>query len=162
MGKSQLTYIAESEADTERMAGHWARTWRAIDLRPLVIGLRGDLGSGKTTWARAMLRGLGYEGRVPSPTYTLLEEYRLDGLRVVHLDLYRLADAAELEHLGIRDCLAAGDAWLLAEWPERSPALLDACDLLLDLTIDAPDSRKIVCQAQTKAGIRALEAIADL
>lgn len=138
-------------------AGAFARELRAPSAQPLVIGLRGDLGSGKTTWARAMLRGLGYRGRVPSPTYTLLEHYALEGLDVVHLDLYRLSGDAELENLGLRDWLASASTWLLVEWPERAPQLAAQCDLMLEFSERRPAGRSVRFTAQTPAGIVALE-----
>ena len=106
MGESNLTAELDSEPTLNGLAGEFARTLAAARAWPLVIGLRGDLGSGKTTWVRAMLRGLGYAGRVPSPTYTLLEQYTCGELSVVHLDLYRLRSGEELENLGLRDWLA--------------------------------------------------------
>ena len=92
---------------------------------PLLIGLRGDLGAGKTTFVRALLRGLGYQARVPSPTYTLLEQYTVGGLAVVHLDLYRLAARASSRISGLRDWLEAAATWVAIEWPERAPELAD-------------------------------------
>lgn len=83
-----------------------------------VIELRGDLGAGKTTLVRGMLRGLGFRGRVKSPSYGLVESYRVGALEVHHLDLYRLADPDELEFLGV-DELSGPDSVLLVEWPER-------------------------------------------
>lgn len=161
MGESDLILRAESEDALTRLAAAVARAWRSGGHGPLLIGLRGELGSGKTTWVRSMLRGLGYGGRVPSPTYTLLEQYPVNGLRIVHLDLYRLADAGELEFLGIRDYLADDDVWVLAEWPERAQSLLDLCDLLLDLTIEDGTRRLIRLSAATEAGQAALEAIPE-
>jgi tRNA threonylcarbamoyladenosine biosynthesis protein TsaE len=104
-----------------------------------------------------MLRGLGYGGRVPSPTYTLLEQYDLGDLTVVHLDLYRLSGDAELENLGVRDWLADPDAWVVFEWPERAPALARRCDLLLEFADIGNDGRRVTLRGATQAGIEALE-----
>ena len=131
MGQSSLTRVAETEAALAELAGVVARAWRTKGLHPLVVGLSGALGSGKTTWVRAMLRGLGHTGRVPSPTYTLLEQYSCAGLTLVHLDLYRLGGDAELENLGLRDWLGDPSTWVLVEWPERAPQLARRCDLLI-------------------------------
>jgi tRNA threonylcarbamoyladenosine biosynthesis protein TsaE len=120
------------------------------------MGLRGDLGAGKTTFVRALLRGLGYAARVPSPTYTLLEHYAVGELVVVHLDLYRLASETELENLGLRDWLEAAATWVLIEWPDRAPGLARRCDLLLTLEEGEPGTRRLTLLAGTRAGIAAL------
>jgi tRNA threonylcarbamoyladenosine biosynthesis protein TsaE len=84
-----------------------------------VITLSGELGAGKTTLVRGLLRGLGFEGRVKSPSYGLVESYELDGLVVHHLDLYRLADPGELDFIGLAE-LVEDRSVLLVEWPERA------------------------------------------
>jgi len=88
-----------------------------------VITLSGDLGSGKTTLVRGMLRGLGFEGRVKSPSYGLIESYQVGGLELHHLDLYRLGEPDELDFIGIED-LIGPDSVLLIEWPERGKGRL--------------------------------------
>lgn len=95
------------------------------------VYLHGDLGAGKTTLVRGLLRGLGHKGAVRSPTYTLMEPYDLAGMRLLHLDLYRLGDPEELEYLGLRE--EVGEAVLLVEWPERGQAWLPRPDLSVSL-----------------------------
>ncbi|HEY8522064.1 MAG TPA: tRNA (adenosine(37)-N6)-threonylcarbamoyltransferase complex ATPase subunit type 1 TsaE [Gammaproteobacteria bacterium] len=157
MGQSHLTWHAHSEQELVDLAGKTAQRWRAAGCVPLAVGLQGELGAGKTAWVRAMLRGLGYGGRVPSPTYTLLEQYPLDGLTVVHLDLYRLASPEELEHLGLRDWLADPAVWLLVEWPERAPGLLAHCDVVLELRFAGPQGRTLSLRAASARGERAVQ-----
>lgn len=100
-----------------------------------VVHLHGDLGAGKSTLARAWLRALGVTGPVRSPTYTLVERYPLQtGGEALHLDLYRIGDAGELEFLGLDD--ADARLWLV-EWPERGHGALPLPDLEVRLAIDA-------------------------
>jgi tRNA threonylcarbamoyladenosine biosynthesis protein TsaE len=97
-----------------------------------VVYLRGELGAGKTTLVRGLVRALGHAGPVRSPTYTLLEPYTVAGRQIVHLDLYRLADPEELEFLGLRDFLD-GRSIFLVEWPERGSGFLPPADLIIEL-----------------------------
>lgn len=97
-----------------------------------VIHLSGDLGAGKTTFARALLVALGVGDRIKSPTYSLIESYRAEALEIHHLDLYRIADAGELEWLGLADLWGAATL-LLIEWPERGANALPRADLSLEL-----------------------------
>ena len=159
MGESNLTAELDSEPKFAELAARFARALAVARAWPLVIGLRGDLGSGKTTWVRAMLRGLGYSGRVPSPTYTLLEQYTCGDLSVVHLDLYRLRSGEELENLGLRDWLEEPQRWIAVEWPERAPELAARCDLTLAFAIPASGGRRLTATAQTHLGIEALRAV---
>jgi tRNA threonylcarbamoyladenosine biosynthesis protein TsaE len=96
------------------------------------VHLTGDLGAGKTTFARALLRALGIGERVKSPTYSLIESYRVSDLDIHHLDLYRIADAGELEWLGLGDLWGA-NALVLIEWPERGSGHLPPPDLAIEL-----------------------------
>jgi tRNA threonylcarbamoyladenosine biosynthesis protein TsaE len=96
---------------------------------PLVIYLQGDLGVGKTAFARALIQSLGYKGRVKSPTYGLMELYQLASLQVVHMDLYRINDPGELEFLGLMDLLDEKTI-LLIEWPDKGGSWLPDADLI--------------------------------
>ena len=102
-----------------------------------VLYLSGELGAGKTTLVRGFLRALGVEEPVPSPTYTLLELYPAGALTAVHLDLYRVRDAGELESLGLREWARSGHLWLI-EWPERGGTGLPGADLALAFSVSDP------------------------
>jgi len=92
-------------------------------IKPCVMTLSGDLGAGKSVLARAIVRALGHQGAVKSPTYTLVETYETDNWRIAHLDLYRLNDPEELHYLAFDDIVANSDL-LLVEWPDRGGGLL--------------------------------------
>lgn len=111
-----------------------ASSMRWSSTAPLIVYLHGELGSGKTTLARGLLRELGVVGPVRSPTYTLLEQYESHGHRLLHLDLYRLAGVNDLAPLGLRDELIPG-ALMLIEWPERALGFLAPPDLAITLTV---------------------------
>jgi tRNA threonylcarbamoyladenosine biosynthesis protein TsaE len=101
----------------------------------LLIFLHGDLGVGKTTFVRALLGAMGYEGHVKSPTYTLIESYHVSDIVVHHLDLYRLRDPEELLYIGIEDYLSA--SLTLIEWPDHGKGVLPAADIDFRYSYDA-------------------------
>ncbi len=127
---------------------------------PLIIYLEGELGAGKTTLARGVLRGLGHHGRVKSPTYTLIEPYELPAINCYHFDLYRLADPGELMFLGIEDLLQP-DALLLVEWPERGRGVLPEPDLSINIT-HQDRRRKLVFQASSEKGLQIINNLQSL
>ena len=121
----------------------------------MVIYLRGDLGAGKTTLVRALLNSLGYQGRVKSPTYTLLEQYQVYGLNLRHFDLYRFQDASEWETAGFDDEFD-GKNICLVEWPEQAAGLLPSADVEIIFDI-LPDGRNIRLHANTEIGRECLK-----
>ena len=120
--------VTGSESELEAVGSALAKSLSFGD----IIFLEGELGAGKTTVSRGILRGFGYRGIAASPTYTLLELYELTVHRVVHLDLYRITAAIDLEGIGFRDYLD-GQTICLIEWPENGAALLPAPNLRIIL-----------------------------
>jgi tRNA threonylcarbamoyladenosine biosynthesis protein TsaE len=129
-------------------------------LRHAFIELQGDLGAGKTTLVRHLLRALGVQGRIKSPTYAVVEPYELPDrkLNIWHFDFYRFSDPREWEDAGFRDIFAS-PGLKLAEWPEKAGALLPRADLLIRLEAQADDSRDITLTAQTATGEALLKAL---
>jgi len=113
-----MTAQTDFVADEAAMLDYGAALAKSLRDDELVF-LEGDLGMGKTTLARGILRGLGFTGHVKSPTYTLVEPYEFGSIRVYHFDFYRIRDAEELEYIGLDDLLAE-HAIKLIEWPERA------------------------------------------
>jgi tRNA threonylcarbamoyladenosine biosynthesis protein TsaE len=122
-----------------------------------VLFLQGELGTGKTTLARALLQALGYTGHVRSPSYTLVEPYEIGGRPVFHLDLYRLTAPEQLEDLGLRDLEPERDL-ILVEWPERGTGRLPAADLVIRLT-HAGAGREVTLSPLTKRGTTILSGL---
>jgi tRNA threonylcarbamoyladenosine biosynthesis protein TsaE len=142
--------LSRSPEKTEAIGAALSAALPALASGPAVIYLAGDLGAGKTTLARGFIRQRGVTGVVQSPTFTLLECYELSDLVVVHVDLYRLREAEELEMLGLRDLARPKHVWLI-EWPERGAGHLPAADLGIDLQV-AADGHPVCLTAQTPLG----------
>ena len=120
-----------------------------------VVFLQGELGAGKTTCVRSLLRALGVTGLVRSPTYTLVETYDLAALTCVHVDLYRLQSLTEVDELGLRDLMSPGSL-LMVEWPERGGDALPPADLNVTLRY-AGEARQAALSAKTSLGIEWLQ-----
>ena len=148
------------EAALQRLAAVTANTMPAstgLQSRPWVFYLEGDLGTGKTTFARALLNAMGEPGPVRSPTYGLLAQYLTPGGRVLHLDLYRIEDQSEVAQLGLDDYVEGYRLWLI-EWPARAPDRLPACDVCLQLSVK-DEGRLATLSPKTDSGRSWVDAI---
>ncbi len=147
-----------TEGDTAAFA---ARLAALPGLRNAFVALHGDLGAGKTTFVRHLLRALGVEGRIKSPTYAVVEPHAApDGLAVSHFDFYRFNDPREWEDAGFRDLFAA-PGLKLAEWPDKAAGLLPAADLALQLQLAPGDARAATLSAGTPLGAQLLQALKE-
>jgi tRNA threonylcarbamoyladenosine biosynthesis protein TsaE len=139
---------SESAAATESLG----ESLGAVAAPGLTLFLSGELGAGKTTLVRGFLRGLGWRGKVGSPTYTLIEPYEAGAMPVYHFDLYRLQSPDELEAIGFRDYFD-GRGVCVIEWPERARGLLGEPDVLIELQIRG-NTRRIALSPRSEAGSR--------
>ncbi len=146
-----LSRFLATEADTLALGAELAQA-----LAPgMVIYLVGDLGAGKTTLARGVLRGLGYMDKVKSPTYTLVEVYKLSRLYLYHFDFYRFIDPRELDEAGFKEHFNA-DSVCLVEWPEKAAEHVPAADVKIAMRVDG-NGRHIEIFADTEAGKHCIE-----
>lgn len=120
--------------DTESLG---AKLWEILPSKSLVF-LNGELGAGKTTLVRGVLRATGYSGAVKSPTFTIVEEYLIGDRKILHFDLYRITDPEELEWIGIHDYMAQ-DSLCFIEWSELGRGFLPEPDLILNLSINGQE-----------------------
>ncbi|HTU64836.1 MAG TPA: tRNA (adenosine(37)-N6)-threonylcarbamoyltransferase complex ATPase subunit type 1 TsaE [Steroidobacteraceae bacterium] len=141
MTLDQRVWLTTSGEQTEQLGAELLGKAPARGAPCRIVTLSGDLGAGKSTFARGALRALGVKGAIKSPSYTLLETYALDAVTVIHLDLYRLKDPSELEFLGLADYHRPGHLWMV-EWPEHGGGRVPAADLHFEFTI-RPDGHRI-------------------
>ncbi|MFH0351096.1 MAG: tRNA (adenosine(37)-N6)-threonylcarbamoyltransferase complex ATPase subunit type 1 TsaE [Chromatiales bacterium] len=146
----------DTEAEMDALAARFAR---AIGRGAGTVFLSGDLGAGKTTFVRGLLKALGYRGLVKSPTYTLVETYSIGGRSIYHFDLYRLAGSEELEAIGVRD-FVDGQTLCLIEWPERGALGLLQPDLHMRIAL-AGEQRDIACEAYSECGNAVLNQVSE-
>ena len=146
----QISRFLPAESDTLAMGAALA-----AGLEPgLVIYLSGELGTGKTTFARGLLRGLGYDGRVKSPSFTLVEPYELSRLYLYHFDFYRFTDPRELGEAGFREHFNPTSVCLV-EWPEKAAGVVPAADIRIRLQVSG-SGRQLELDADTEAGRRCI------
>jgi tRNA threonylcarbamoyladenosine biosynthesis protein TsaE len=115
------------------------------------VELHGDLGAGKTTFVRHLLRALGVHERIKSPTYTVMEPHEAPGLAIYHFDFYRFNDPREWEEAGFRDVFG-GPGLKIAEWPEKAAGLLPVADLAIRIEAAPDETRQVTLKAQTARG----------
>ena len=146
-----------TEADTEASAQHLAKALQ--DLHPAgqaLIELRGELGAGKTTFARHLMRALGVKGRIKSPTYAVVETYQIDhpAMNIAHFDFYRFNDSEEWEEAGFRE-IFAGPGLKLVEWADKARDRMPVPDLVMDIHSQADSDNvalrqvKLICHGPT-------------
>lgn len=146
-------HVWRTEDDTDALALALARS---PALRDAFIALQGDLGAGKTTFVRHLLRALGITGRIKSPTYAVVEPHEApDGLAIFHFDFYRFSDPREWEDAGFRD-IFAGPGLKLAEWPENAAGRIPLADLAIKIEAMTDDTRTVTLRANTPRGTRLL------
>ena len=147
------TLVWNSEADTEAFA-------RQLAAQPGIanafISLHGDLGAGKTTFVRHLLRALGVQGRIKSPTYAVVEPHEAGALAIWHFDFYRFSDPHEWEEAGFRE-LFASPGLKLAEWPEKAAGLIPPADLAIHIEAISETAREVLLQAGTPRGEHLLQ-----
>jgi tRNA threonylcarbamoyladenosine biosynthesis protein TsaE len=144
-----------SEDDTAAFARQLAAQ---PQLANAFITLHGDLGAGKTTLVRHLLRALGVQGRIKSPTYAVVEPHEAPGLQIWHFDFYRFNDPREWEDAGFRDVFAS-PGLKLAEWPEKAAALIPAADVAIFIEALDEEARRVTLRAHTPLGQQLLQGL---
>lgn len=151
--KSEITFLLEDQEATEILA---ARLASCIS-RAIVMTFSGEIGAGKTTFIRAMLRAIGVQSAIKSPTFSLVESYSCKNLQIHHFDLYRIQEESELEYLGFRDYFAA-DSLCCIEWPEQAGRALQGVDLHFSLEMSGM-GRRMRVKASSVSGLAVLSCL---
>ena len=160
--KRSIDLLWPTESATQAFAESLATQAVLPSLRNAFIELRGDLGAGKTTFTRHLLRALGVQGRIKSPTFAVVEPYEVGSLQIWHFDFYRFTRAREWADAGFRDIFAS-DGLKLAEWPEKAAPNLPVADIVLQLEVmddesnESHESRRATVTAQTATGLALLQ-----
>jgi tRNA threonylcarbamoyladenosine biosynthesis protein TsaE len=154
--KTERRLVWTDEAATQSFAEALAA---CPHIRNAFVELHGELGAGKTTFVRHLLRALGVQGRIKSPTYAVVEPYELPNVNIWHFDFYRFSDPREWADAGFRD-LFASPGLKLAEWPENAAGQLPQADLVMHLAVLPDESRQVTVTAQTPVGAALLEGTA--
>ena len=154
-----MKVMLPDEAATRAFAAIVARALPA-SVGGLTLLLEGDLGTGKSTFARALITALGHAGPVPSPTYTLVEPYDVPSGKIYHVDLYRVSEEEELRYLGWNE-LDSG--FRIVEWPDRAPAIAAEADLALTLAYREPGrlAQLEACSPRGQAIIEEIQAVSE-
>ena len=131
------------EKETEDKAKNFASLIKGFE-NSLLINLIGNLGAGKTTFVRGLIQELGFDEFVKSPTFTIVESYESDNLKVFHFDLYRIEDDRELQAIGVEDYLTEENAITLVEWPEKSKRYFNNPDYIIELNHCDNDEKRLI------------------
>ena len=134
------------EKETEDKAKNFASLIKGFK-NSLLINLIGNLGAGKTTFVRGLIQELGFDEFVKSPTFTIVESYESDNLKVFHFDLYRIEDDRELQAIGVEDYLTEENAITLVEWPEKSKRYFNNPDYIIELNHCDNDEKRLINNA---------------
>ena len=131
------------EKETEDKAKNFASLIKGFK-NSLLINLIGNLGAGKTTFVRGLIQELGFDEFVKSPTFTIVESYESDNLKVFHFDLYRIEDDNELQAIGVEDYLTEENVITLVEWPEKSKRYFNNPDYIIELNHCDNDEKRLI------------------
>jgi len=158
IGNGSMNFMIDIDLPNEQASEKMAERLASCLVSPLVLTFSGNIGAGKTTMIRAMLRNLGVDTAIKSPTFSLVESYQGAHLQIHHFDLYRIHDETELDYIGFRDYFST-NAICCIEWPERAPSYLAMADIKFTLDLKGV-GRKMHIDAPSPAGAAVLSCLA--